>query len=265
MKNLSNQTADKFIKLLQIMKRLRSECPWDKEQTAQSLRQYILEETYEVIETIDKENFDQLAEELGDLLLQIVFQSAIAEETGKFNIDVVLDKLNTKLINRHPHVFNKEKVYSAKEVKDNWEKIKRHEKKRDSLLDGVPKTAPALLRAQRIQEKASTVDFDWNKASDVLAKLQEELKELQVAVERGQNEEIREEIGDILFSIVNVSRFFKIIAEDALRLSIDKFKKRFTYIENHYQKNFDKMKKASLKELDTIWDLSKEANIESGK
>jgi MazG family protein len=265
MENLSNQTGDKFLRLLQVMRQLRLKCPWDKEQTAQSLRQYILEETYEVIETIDKENYDQLAEELGDLLLQIVFQSAIAEETGKFNIELVLDTLNAKLINRHPHVFNKEKVYSAKEVKANWEKIKKHEKKRDSLLDGVPKTAPALLRAQRIQEKASMVDFDWYKASDVLAKLQEELKELQEAVERGQQEEIREEIGDILFSIVNVSRFFKIVAEDALRLSIDKFIKRFAYIENHYQKDFDKMKKASLEELDAIWELSKETIIESGK
>jgi tetrapyrrole methylase family protein/MazG family protein len=264
MNTIANQTGDRFLKLLQIMRQLRLHCPWDKEQTSFSLRQYILEEAYEVIETIDQEKYTQLAEELGDLLLQIVFQSAIAEEQGKFNIDIVLDKLNAKLINRHPHVFNKKKVDSSKEVKNNWEKIKMREKKRDSLLDGVPKTAPALLRAQRIQEKASVVGFDWYKASDVLDKLQEELKEFHDAVKRRQKEEITEEIGDLLFTVVNVSRFFEIVAEDALRLSIDKFITRFTFIENHYQKNYDKIKKASLQELDEIWDRSKEKNIDRG-
>jgi tetrapyrrole methylase family protein/MazG family protein len=265
MSSLGNQTGEKFLNLVKIMRQLRLHCPWDKEQTVHSLRQYILEETYEVIETIDQELYNQLAEELGDLLLQIIFQSAIAEEKGIFNIDMVLDTLNTKLINRHPHVFDKTKVYSSEKVKYNWEKIKRHEKKRDSLLDGVPKTAPALLRAQRIQEKASMIDFDWNRVSDVLDKLQEELVELHDAVERGQQEEIMEEIGDLLFSLVNVSRFFKIVAEDALRVSTDKFIQRFEFIENHYKKNYDKMKKASLKELDAIWDQAKEKNVDPGK
>lgn len=262
MNTINNQTGEKFLKLLQIMKLLRLNCPWDKEQTYQSLRQFLLEETYEVIETIDQGNYNQLAEELGDLLLQIVFHSTIAEEEGNFTIDTVLDTLNTKLIKRHPHVFNKKKVRSANDVKYNWEKIKRHEKKRESLLDGVPKTTPALLRAQRIQEKASTIDFDWHRASDVLDKLQEELKELQDAVKRGENEEIKEEIGDLFFSLVNLSRFFKIVAEDALRLSIDKFLKRFSFIENYYQKNYEKMKNASLQELDKIWDQSKEKKID---
>jgi MazG family protein len=259
---MNNPTADRFLKLLKIMKKLRSECPWDKEQTHQSLRQYILEEAYEVIETIDQERWNDLSEELGDLLLQIVFQSAIAEETHKFNIDTILDTINTKLINRHPHVFGEIKVDSAKDVKNNWEYIKIHQEKRESLLSGVPKTAPALLRAQRIQEKASLVDFDWYKASDVLDKLQEELNELKDVVQSEKRKEIAEEIGDLLFTLVNVARFFEVTAEDALRSSNDKFVKRFSFIENHYKKDYDRIKRASLEELDRIWEKSKEQEID---
>ena len=259
---MNNPTADKFLKLLKIMKKIRSSCPWDKEQTHQSLRHYIIEEAYEVIETIDQERWNDLSEELGDLLLQIVFQSTIAEEKHHFNIDTILDKLNTKLINRHPHVFDAIKVDSSKDVKDNWEYIKIHQEKRESLLSGIPKTAPALLRAQRIQEKASMVDFDWYKASDVIDKLQEELNELKEVVQKQKKKEIVEEIGDMLFTIVNVARFFEVTAEDALRSSNDKFVKRFTFIENHYQKDYERIKRASLEELDQIWEKSKEQEID---
>jgi MazG family protein len=259
---MKNSTADKFLKLLKIMKKIRNDCPWDKEQTHQSLRQYIVEEAYEVIETIDHGRWNDLSEELGDLLLQIVFQSAIAEEKNQFNIDTILDKINNKMINRHPHVFDEMKVDSSKEVKDNWEYIKIHQEKRQSLLSGIPKTAPALLRAQRIQEKASMVDFDWYKASDVLDKLQEELDELKEVVQKKKRKEIEEEIGDLLFTLVNVARFFKVTAEDALRTSNEKFVRRFTFIENHYDKDYDRIKRASLEELDQIWEKSKEQEID---
>jgi MazG family protein len=254
---MNKTLSDKFIDLVDIMDKLRNECPWDKEQTHQSLRKYILEEAYEVVETIDNENWEDLKEELGDLLLQVVFQSAIAKESGKFTIDSVIEILNNKLIERHPHIFGDKKVNSAKDVQMNWETIKLKKNKRKSLLEGIPVSAPALLRAQRLQERAAKVSFDWNKLTDVVDKLEEELKELKSAISVNNRQEIEEEMGDMLFSLVNISRFLEISAEDSLRKSNEKFICRFKYIEESFDNNYDQMKKAGLDELDKKWEEAK--------
>jgi tetrapyrrole methylase family protein / MazG family protein len=249
--------VEKFTDLLNIMNRLRKECPWDKKQTAESLRQYLLEETYEVLESIDNGDWNELGKELGDLLLQIVFQSEIAEEKGLFSIENVIENINKKLIERHPHVFAEKKVNSAEDVADNWEHIKMNSEKRKSIIAGIPKQAPALLFAQRMQEKASKIGFDWDKIESVIEKLDEEISELKAALDEANNDKIQEEIGDTLFTIVNISRFLKLNAEDCLRVTNAKFKKRFEYIENHYTGDIDSMKKASLKELDDLWEKAK--------
>jgi MazG family protein len=258
---MSQTLSNKFIDLIDIMVKLRQECPWDKEQTHKSLRKYILEEAYEVIEALDKENWEDLEEELGDLLLQVVFQSVIAKESGKFTLETVIETLNQKLIERHPHVFGDKKVDSAKDVQVSWEKIKLKNKKRKSLLDGVPKNAPALLRAQRLQERASKVSFDWNRLTDVVDKLDEELRELKSAIHVNDQQEIEEEIGDIFFTLVNISRFLEITAEDSLRRSNEKFVRRFKYIEESFDNNYEKMRKAGLDELDQKWDEAKRKDL----
>ena len=258
-----NQTVTKkFSQLVEIMHRLRKECPWDKKQTPQSLRQYILEESHEVIEAIDDEKWKELGEELGDLLLQIIFQSVIAEEDGRFSLENVLDNINKKMIERHPHVFGDKEVSSSRDVEKNWEHIKIKKENRDSLLGGVPKNAPALLRAQRLQEKASRVGFDWEEISGVFDKFQEEFEELKDAINKRNRDNIEEEIGDMFFSLVNISRFLNVVAEDSLRRSNEKFKNRFNYIENYYQKDYHKIKDAGIEELDKIWDKYKEENLE---
>jgi MazG family protein len=258
---MNKTLSDKFVELVDIMDKLRNECPWDKEQTHQSLRKYILEEAYEVVETIDNENWEDLKEELGDLLLQVVFQSAIAKESGKFTIDSVIGILNNKLIERHPHIFGDKKVNSAKDVQMNWETIKLKKSKRKSLLEGIPVSAPALLRAQRLQERASKVSFDWNKLTDIVDKLEEELKELKSAISVNNRQEIEEEMGDMLFSLVNISRFLEISAEDSLRKSNEKFIRRFKYIEESFDNNYDQIKKAGLDELDKKWEEAKKRGL----
>jgi MazG family protein len=258
---MKNMLSDKFIEIVNTMDRLRKECPWDREQTHESLRKYILEEAYEVVETIDKKNWEELSEELGDLLLQIIFQSAIAKESGKFSLEIVIDKLNKKLIERHPHIFGNKKASSAKDVQKNWEQIKLKKEQRKSLMDGVPKNAPALLRAQRLQERAARVSFDWDRLTDVVNKLEEELNELKTAITVNNRQEIEEEIGDIFFSLVNISRFLDISAEDSLRKSSEKFTQRFKYIEEAFDNNYEQMKKAGLKELDKKWEEAKKKDL----
>jgi MazG family protein len=258
---MSRKLSNQFIDLVDIMVKLRRECPWDKEQTQKSLRKYILEEAYEVVEALDKENWEDLEEELGDLLLQVVFQSVIAQETGKFTLETVIETLNQKLIERHPHVFGDKKVDSAKDVQVNWEKIKLKNNNRKSLLDGIPKTAPALLRAQRLQERAAKVSFDWNKLTDVVDKLDEELRELKLAINANNQQEIEEEMGDIFFTLVNISRFLEITAEDSLRKSNEKFVRRFKYIEESFDNNYDQIRKAGLDELDQKWDEAKRKDL----
>ena len=258
-----DQSLKQFKQLVQLMKRLRHECPWDKEQTAESLRRFVLEEAYEVVDTIDHKNWQKLSEELGDLLLQVVFQSVVAEENHLFTLATVIENINQKLIERHPHVFSVKKVNSAREVEQNWEKIKLKKEKRDSLLDGIPKAAPALLSAQRIQEKVSRVGFDWKQTGEVLEKVEEEIEELRRAIRNNDIRNMQEEMGDLLFSMVNLARFLGLSAEDTLRNSNNKFSERFMKLEKSFGNDLDKMKKTSSKELDRRWEIIKSGQIKS--
>lgn len=243
-----------FDRLVQVMKRLRKECPWDREQTPESLRQYILEEAYETIEAIDAQDWKELKKELGDLLLQVVFQAEIAEEEGRFTLPEVIEHINNKLIQRHPHVFGDVKVKDAQEVKNNWEQIKVKSEQRKSILQGVPRNFSALLRAQRIQDKASQVGFDWENPGQVLEKIREEVEELQ---QSSAPEAIEEEIGDLLFSLVNLSRFYKVSAEDALRKTTNKFISRFEYIEQKLEERQQDIHQVTLQEMDRLWEEAK--------
>lgn len=256
---MKTELEKKFLRLVEIMERLRQECPWDQAQTPESLRKYLLEEAYEVVETIDRKEWDKLGEELGDLLLQILFQSVIAGESDKFTIETVIDNISKKLVERHPHVYGNKKVESARDVETNWEHIKIKREKRKSLLDGVPQAAPALLRAQRLQERAARVAFDWKDIKDVIAKIEEELNELKGAIEKKEEQHVEEETGDILFSIVNLARFLNISAEDALRKGNDKFTRRFNYVEKAFNNDYEKMKKVGLTALDKMWNEAKKS------
>lgn len=251
----------KMEKLLNIMKRLRKDCPWDAVQTHDSLKPYLLEEAYEVLETIDDKNYDLMAKELGDLLLQIVFHSEIASEAGHFTFNDVVDKISHKLVERHPHVFDNQKVHSAADVQSNWEHSKLKSENRTSILEGLPHSMPALLSAQRLQEKAASVGFEWDEIESVFDKVQEELNEFQEVYKQNNIKKMQEEFGDILFALVNLGRFLNINAEDACRQTNAKFVRRFQYIEKRYNGDPGAMKKASLKELDAVWNEAKELGI----
>jgi XTP/dITP diphosphohydrolase len=247
------EPIEKFIK---IVRRLRKDCPWDREQTHKSIRHSLIEETYEVIEAIDQNNADELKKELGDLLLHIVLHSVMAEEEKSFTLNDVIDSISEKMIRRHPHVFGNTMVKDSHDVKRNWEHIKMSEG-RKSVIDGVPKEMPALLRALRIQEKASKVGFDWKRKRDVWKKVDEEIGEL-AAAERSKNHtHIEEEYGDLLFSLVNYSRFIGVNPEFALKGSIDKFSKRFYHIEKELRRRGKRIGAVSMKEMDEIWDAKK--------
>lgn len=255
--NRQSKTAAESVQhLLSIMKRLRQECPWDAKQTHKSLQRYLIEESYEVLEAIDQDDVSRLASELGDLLLQIVFHSQIASEDDKFNFQEVVERISNKLIERHPHVFGDRNVHTARDVQEMWEETKVLKENRKSLLSGIPESAPALLQAQRLQEKAATVGFEWEDVSSVLEKLKEEVEELQAEIASGDPNKVEQEFGDLLFTIVNMCRYYKVSAEDALRKTSKKFVNRFQYIEKHY-KNPKAMKSASLKELDAFWEEAK--------
>lgn len=257
MKKKNDSLTDEFIGFVEIVKRLRNDCPWDKIQTHLSLRRCLLEETYEVLEAIDENNTDELKKELGDLLLQVVFHSNIAEEENEFTLKEVIESETIKLIDRHPHVFGDVKVSDSEEVKRNWEMLKKKEG-RKSIIDGIPEQLPALLKAYRIQEKASKVGFDWKEEEPVFDKIIEELDELKENVNSGKDiKEIEDEFGDVLFSIVNFARYHKINPEDALRRTVNKFKKRFNSIEDFARKNELELDKMSLEEMDEIWNKSK--------
>jgi len=248
-----------FYELVDIVKRLRGKngCPWDEEQTHETLKSCLVEEVYEVLDAIDKKNDEELKEELGDLLLQIVFHAEIAGEEGRFNIDDVAHNIVKKLIRRHPHVFSNVKVKDSDEVLQNWEKIKKHEGKK-SVLEGVPNGLPALLKARRVQEKAKRVGFDWNHVDGAVEKLSEEIEEIKKAIKSTKKDKIEEEFGDLLFSIVNVSRFMNIDAEESLRKTVKKFMNRFKYIERKIAKKGQKvLKEYSLEELNDIWEEAK--------
>ena len=253
------QTTKLFLKLIDIVEKLRAPdgCPWDKEQTHESLLPYFLEETYEVIESIESNDWNTLKEELGDVLLHILLQAQIAKESNKFDILDTLNGINKKLINRHPHVFENKDENNTFEVKKDWELQKHIEKGRESRLDGVPKTLPSLTRAQRLQEKASLVGFDWDNIEPIWDKLYEEIEELKQAnLSEGKNE-IEEEIGDVLFTVVNISRFLGIPAEDMLRKSNEKFIQRFKDIEKELKLKGIPIEKATSKQMNIIWDRIK--------
>ena len=255
------QATKLFLELIDIVERLRAPdgCPWDKEQTHDSLLPYFLEETYEVIESVESNDWKTLKEELGDVLLHILLQAQIAKESNKFDILDTLNGINKKLINRHPHVFGNKNKDNTSEVKKDWELQKHIEKRRESRLDGVPKTLPSLTRAQRLQEKASLAGFDWDNIEPVWNKLYEEIEELKQANETGGEIEIEEEIGDVLFTVVNISRFLGIHAEDMLRKSNEKFIQRFKKIEQELILKGVPIEKATSKQMNKIWDRMKKS------
>ncbi|HYM19890.1 MAG TPA: nucleoside triphosphate pyrophosphohydrolase [Candidatus Kapabacteria bacterium] len=241
-------------KFVGIVKRLRKDCPWDRVQTHRSLAAPLIEEAYETIEAIEDGNFDELRKELGDLLLHVVFQADLSEDEGHFDLAAVIRSESEKLIYRHPHVFGDVTVHSADDVSRNWEELKRRETGRTSILDGVPASMPALQRAERIQEKASKVGFDWPDSVGVLSKIREELDEF----EKAETQEEREdEFGDILFSLVNFSRHQHIEAERSLRNATRKFETRFRRLERLVEDSGKQWKNHDLAELDTLWEKVK--------
>jgi len=259
------KTQERFQQLVDIMAMLRSEngCPWDREQTHESLSRHALEEVYEVIETIDNGELENLAEELGDLVLQVVFHAQIAREENRFDINDVLDSIINKLVRRHPHVFGDEEIDSVEEQTRAWEKTKLNKEGKKSAVDGVPKQLPALLRAHRMQGKAAAVGFDWQHIEPVWEKIYEELNELQNAREQGEQRAIEEEMGDVLFSLVNVSRFLNVEPEQALRNACEKFERRFRAVETDLHDTGRTMSDTSLKELDEVWEAVKSREAES--
>jgi tetrapyrrole methylase family protein/MazG family protein len=260
----SNQV--RFEELIAIMKRLRGPggCPWDAEQTHESLMRYLLEETYEVIEAVDARSPEHLKEELGDLLLQPVFHAAIAEEAGTFTINDVIRTLCEKLVRRHPHVFGDLQIADSAAQVENWEQIKKIEKstERSSALSGVPPHLPALLKAQKITEKAARVGFDWEHVDQVMAKVLEELHEFEEAMSAGDNQHMEAELGDLLFAIVNLGRFLSINPEEALRKTISRFQRRFQHVENRLHAQGKQMSTTSLAEMDGLWEEAKKQEID---
>lgn len=246
-------------RLIGIMDDLREKCPWDKKQTIQTLRQQTIEETYELADAITDADWKGIKEELGDLLLHIVFYAKIAREQDKFNLTDVINVISEKLIQRHPHVYGDVTVKDDAEVKQNWEQLKLREGKK-SVLSGVPKTLPALVKAMRLQEKAKQVGFEWDNREDVLKKIREEEAELAEAIVEGVTTKIEEEAGDILFSYVNYLRFLGIDAENALELTNKKFIRRFTIMEEQASQQNRNLKELSLAEMDDIWNKIKQEN-----
>ncbi len=251
-----------FDKLVQVVAALRSEngCPWDKAQTHETLKPDLIEETYEVIEAIDAEDSCKLSEELGDLLMQVMLHAQIAKDSGAFSINEVIQSITDKLVRRHPHVFGGTTVRNTDEVLKNWEEIKRSEagyEDRHSVLDGIPDRLPSLMRAQTIQRKAARVGFDWEQVTDVLPKLEEEIQEVNASISSEDKEAVEMEIGDLLFSIVNLCRFVGVEAEEALRKSNRKFVNRFHHVEAELDRRGKSFVDYDLAGLDKIWDEAK--------
>lgn len=254
-----------FKKLREIIRTLRGPngCPWDKKQTHKSLKRYLIEETYEVLEAIDEEDVDHLIEELGDVLLQVMLHAQIGEDEGLFSIDDVIRLLSEKMIRRHPHVFSTAKVENAEQVLKNWEKIKQEEKQKEtSLLDDVPKSLPGLLMAYELQKKAAKVGFDWDDAAPIWLKLQEEMAEFLLELKKGDEDKIKKEFGDLLFVLVNLGRFYNISPEEAIHLTNVKFRKRFRFIEKEAKKRGKNLADMTLEEMDELWELGKKSEEE---
>jgi len=255
-------------KLLKIMQELRQKCPWDQQQTPESLTRYAIEEAYEVEAAIREGNIDEIRNELGDLLLQVVFQSQMFSEKGAFDFNDVVDAISEKLIRRHPHVFQADqfKDLSSDQVSELWKQIKQQEKKDKSVsrLDEI-KHAPALVQAQEVQKKAAQLGFDFETVTDAYAKLEEELGELQQAIKNQKNDEIQEEFGDCLFSLINVGRKLGQSSETALLATIYKFRSRFAYIEQQAQRQNKDLQEMSLAEMDELWEQAKRQLKTEGK
>lgn len=257
-----NDKQQSFDRLLQIMDELRVKCPWDREQTFESLRSNTIEETYELIDAINEMDVPNIKKELGDILLHVVFYSKMASEKEWFEISDVVNALCDKLIYRHPHVFGKTEVDNAAQVVRNWEELKIKEKDGNkSVLSGVPSALPALIKANRIQEKARAVGFDWEERSQVWDKVQEELNELRVEVEKMDRERMEKEFGDLLFSVVNAARLYDIDPEAALEMTNRKFIRRFTYLEDRTIKKGQSLNDMSLDEMNEIWEDAKKYDL----
>ena len=248
--------AKAFIRLVEIMDRLREECPWDKKQTIDSLRYLTIEEMYELSDAILDKNMDEIKKELGDLMLHIVFYSRIASEKKHFDITDVLDSISDKLIHRHPHIYGDVVANDVKQVKENWEKLKLKEGKK-SVLEGVPKSLPAIVKAYRIQEKVRGIGFDWQNKNQVWDKFQEEIEEFQREEKNNDSEKMEEEFGDVLFSLVNYSRFVNINPEDALEKTNKKFIRRFQFMEQKIKEDGLDLSKLSFEQMNTFWDMAK--------
>lgn len=262
MKTIPTNFHSPFERLRWVLKALRAPdgCPWDREQTLQTIQPCLQEECYELLSAMVGDDLDNHQEELGDVLLQVLFQADIREDQHDFTFDDVVNRLADKLIRRHPHVFSDIDAKDTETVLRNWEQIKQteHKKPNASALDGVPEALPALLKAQRTQHKAAKVGFDWPSAEGPSAKIEEELAELRVAIQKGDSDAIADEFGDVLFSMVNLARFLHLDAESTLRAATTKFARRFRAVEAAVKANGQEMKQLSLAELDAIWDKVKQ-------
>ena len=252
---------EEFDRLVEIMRRLRGPggCPWDRQQTHESLQRYFIEEVYEALEAIDDRDWERLRCELGDVMLQVVFHAQLAEEAGRFNIRDVLQCINEKLIRRHPHVFGNVKVDNADQVLVNWEHIKvtQEGERRESVLDGIPRGLPALQEAEKVQKRAARVGFDWPDVSGVWDKVQEEIDELKREADGGDAERIEAELGDLLFAIVNLARFLGVDPERALRRATRRFGERFREVERAARESGRKLEEMTLEEMDELWEAAK--------
>ena len=250
------EKAKAFVRLVEIMDRLREECPWDQKQTINSLRYLTIEEVYELSDAILEEDFQEIKKELGDLLLHIVFYSRIASEKQEFDITDVLNNISDKLIYRHPHIYGDVKVKDEKDVKLNWENLKLKEGK-SSVLEGVPKSLPAVVKAYRIQEKVRGIGFDWENKGQVWDKVLEEIKELKGEENNKDSKRIEDEFGDVLFALVNYSRFINVNPEDALEKTNKRFIKRFQFLEKQITYDGKKLSDLTFEEMNSYWDLAK--------
>jgi tetrapyrrole methylase family protein / MazG family protein len=257
---MATQTKN-TVRLLRIMARLRGPdgCPWDREQTHQSIRYNLIEECYEALDALDAGNMGEFKDELGDLLLQIVFHAQMASEDGKFDFDAVAQSVSEKLVRRHPHIFGKKKARNSAEVLRQWEAIKKLEKGAQSIvhLEDLPKHLPALLKADKVQRKVARVGFDWKHVNDVVAKVEEELRELRSAMASGNRKQFEEELGDLLFAAVNLARFEDLQAEELLNRATKKFVKRFHEIEKAVHASGRQLEDCALEELDALWESAK--------
>ncbi len=254
--NTRKQQLAAFNRLLDIMDDLREKCPWDKKQTLESLRHLTIEETYELADAILENDLNEIKNELGDVLLHLVFYAKISSEKNAFDIGDVANAISEKLISRHPHIYGDIVVKDESEVKENWEKLKLKEGKK-SVLEGVPKSLPAMVKANRIQDKVSGVGFDWEEPNQVWNKVQEELSELNEEIKKGSNNSIESEFGDVLFSLINFARFIGVNPENALEKTNKKFINRFQYLEKAVKKEGKKLSEMTLSEMDVYWEQSK--------